>query len=248
MCCFVRHSNKDVRVLGKTKTESNNYLILITTITFLWIGISGCTRNIIPEESATDQSLMEMTSLQSLPVFKDVSYYQFSSYQRPNEVQPELGSIEQFLTIGTPWFFGWPENYDANHFRCKSDVLIAINSVSIPYRYDQASCEEGYVEGAVLARLEGSGVMSRLWLTQITRLIGIGPSGTIRIYVDDQTTPLYQIDLKELYAGTVSNQMGYPFGAANDMFIVWYYPINFNSKLIVALDQMLIINEPKFSS
>ena len=203
----------------------------------------GCSRNIFPEESATEESLLEMTHLESLPVFKDRSYFQASSSQRPNETQPVLGKLEQFFTQGMPWFFGWPENYDANHFQCRPAKLIAINSPSLPHRYDHSSCEEDYIQGAVLARWEGSGIMTRMWLTQITRLIGLVPTGTIRLYIDNRTTPDFQMELLEMYQGKVNDQLTYPFGAASDNFIAWNYPISFNSKLIVTLDRMLILDE-----
>ncbi|MBE3584397.1 MAG: DUF2961 domain-containing protein [Limnochordaceae bacterium] len=48
----------------------------------------------------------------------------------------------------------------------------------------------------VLAEVKGPGALTRLWFTGIDRV------GNIRIYIDNDTTPTYNLPVRELFAGT----------------------------------------------
>ncbi|MGE5482417.1 MAG: glycoside hydrolase family 172 protein, partial [Bacteroidota bacterium] len=48
----------------------------------------------------------------------------------------------------------------------------------------------------VLAEVKGEGAITRLWFTGIDRV------GNIRIYIDNDTTPTYDLPVRELFAGT----------------------------------------------
>lgn len=48
----------------------------------------------------------------------------------------------------------------------------------------------------VLAEAKGEGALTRLWFTGIDRV------GNIRIYIDDDTTPTYDLPVRELFSGT----------------------------------------------
>lgn len=229
-------------MLYLNRIKNLNCLPLVNPIIFitLLLTLSACksyrVEKIVPEETATVQSLAEMSDLSTLPSFKQGRYIQFSSYQRADSSEPPGGFIEKYLP--DYWPLGWPGNYDSNHFVCHSEDAEIAQFIIAPYRFEEESCEEDYIKGAVMARFEGSGTLSRFWMTQLSAPSGLNANEILRIYRDDQPEPILQVMLKEIYSGDAGEIFAKPFGAEKKDFINWNYPIDFNSKLIVTLDRL----------
>src|SRR5262249_16244954 len=134
-------------------------------------------------------------------------------------------------------------NRDTNNFLCKSDDADASamgSNTLVPYVFDSETCPESYVKGVELARFEGSGPMTHLWLTSDLISSGTGrfADEVLRVYVDDNPRVLIQIPLQQVLNGMGGEIFTIPFGAQSPSTIAWRYPISFSSKLILAIDHI----------
>ncbi len=194
-------------------------------------GLSGCNCNcdgageaaaVLPAEVADEPSLARLADFGALPVFQSGRYLQQSSEDR------RTGERQQIAL----WDNG---NRDFNNFVCRGAQADAPPS-KVPFVFDLPACPETYVEGLVLSRFEGSGRLSRLWLTAASIRRAAPDRELIRIYVDDEVTPRIEAPLAEMLAGK-NEIFGPPFGAQSARYLAWYYPLVFAKKLIVSLDR-----------
>jgi hypothetical protein len=130
-------------------------------------------------------------------------------------------------------------NRDLNNFVCKSADADLRNNALVPYHFDTPSCTESYVHGVVLARFEGSGCMTRFWLTSGSLVQDASfESEVLRVYADDNPRALVQVPLEQLLTGGAGEIFANPFGATSKSFIAWHYPVAFSTKLVVAVDHL----------
>ncbi|HKU44389.1 MAG TPA: DUF2961 domain-containing protein [Polyangiales bacterium] len=133
-------------------------------------------------------------------------------------------------------------NRDFNNFVCSSGDAQLGAAQLVPMRVDLPRCPEPYVRGVVLARFEGEGRLLRVWLT--TLLLATGSDAAratrLRIYADDQPQAVLDLPLTAAaLPGPGEPSIFAPaFGAGSPGRVAWYYPIAFQSKLIVALDSI----------
>ena len=132
----------------------------------------GPPQSVIAEETADEQALATMTDWSALPVFAEGIYRQQSSADRATG-KPVMQPL---------WENG---NRDMNNFLCASDSAEAPKS-RVPFVLDLNSCPEAYVRGFVMARFEGSGRLSRVWLTAASIRRNAADRELVRIYVDDK--------------------------------------------------------------
>jgi Protein of unknown function (DUF2961) len=184
---------------------------------------------IVPEETADEDALERLRSWNELPLFRSERYEQQSSHDRGQANDAE----EMLLPI-----LGH-DNRDMNNFLCKSADADAA-TVLIGYHYDLETCPESYARGVVMARYEGSGRLTRFWITvsSLAQAGGALSKEMFRIYIDDNPRPLVQARLADVMSGSAGEIFAPPFGAASDAFVAWYYPVVFGSKLIVTLDHL----------
>jgi hypothetical protein len=129
---------------------------------------------------------------------------------------------------------------NVNNFVCKSpDAKITVSAnASAPLRFDMPTCAESYVHGVVLSRFEGAGRMLRTTLGTNSLLRAGAAREQLRVYVDDEPTPRVDVPLAAALDGSAGEVFAPPFGAGSPVRLAWHYPISFNSKLIVSLDQL----------
>jgi hypothetical protein len=127
-------------------------------------------------------------------------------------------------------------NRDYNNFVCVGRDAQYGDAALADFRFDQATCEEQYVRGAVMARFEGSGYLARTFLSAQSLEYGPADDEVLRIYVDDDPRPVVDVPLAEALDGRAGEIFAPPFGAGSPLHLSWYYPIAFRHKLIVALD------------
>lgn len=183
---------------------------------------------------ATSPELSDAEGLQRLTRFESIA------------VLPESGDETQYLQRssrdrGSSDLFFSPSrsgNRDYNNFVCRSSNASVGSSILTPYRYDRTSCQESYVRGVVLARFEGSGRLARSWLTAQSARSGALDNEVLRIYVDDNQTPVVDESLAAVMDGSAGEIFAPPFGAGSTSRLAWYYPVTFASKLIVVLDNL----------
>lgn len=170
---------------------------------------------IVPPELSQASQLDEMGDLASLPLIRNTRILVQDSSQGRN-----------------------PGNHDFNEFICIGQNASLSPQLVYTTSYDEPGyCAESYVTGVMMARFEGSGTLSRFWMTQLN---GGARTEVIRFYVDDNPVPFLQVSSGDIFSG---NQQGasffsYPFGAERANFFAWYYPLTFNNKLVVTLDQL----------
>lgn len=173
--------------------------------------------------------LERMTQWESLALLPDPA----DSTQYLQRTSRDRGIADPALTISLGG------NRDYNNFVCRSSDAAIGHSTVAPYRFDESSCREPYVKGAVLARFEGgSGRLARAWLTALSALDGVIDDEVIRVYVDDVETPVVDERLNAVMDGSAGEMFAPPFGAGSPKRLSWYYPVTFNSKLIIALDEL----------
>ncbi|HKU43889.1 MAG TPA: DUF2961 domain-containing protein, partial [Polyangiales bacterium] len=127
----------------------------------------------------------------------------------------------------------------SNAFVCASGDASLARTPSVPYRFEQPSCAEPYVRGAVLARFEGGGRVVRSWITrQAAAPLRASGREVLRIYVDDAAEPAIEVPLAAAMDGSADEIFAPPFGAGSPQHLAWYYPLAFERKLIVALDRL----------
>jgi hypothetical protein len=175
----------------------------------------------LPIEVADEAALQAMTQWDALPVFADGVYRMQSSEDR------DRGEPLQSL-----WGFG---NRDLNNFVCKGDVADVVRS-RVPLHFDLDKCPESYTRGVVLARFEGSGRLTRIWMTAASIRRKPADREVLRIYVDDQLA--IETPLAAALDGSAGEIFAPPFGAGSTHYMAWYYPVVFSSKLIVSIDKL----------
>jgi hypothetical protein len=183
-------------------------------------------------ETADADSLNLLADWSRLPVFGTGQYQQLSSHDRGQNSATEA-SLFPVTAHG---------NRDMNNFICKSaDADTGTGSgLATPYQFDGAKCPETYLRGVLLARFEGSGRMTRLWMTGdalVTKSAAFSDE-MLRIYVDDNPRALVQLPAQQVLTGAAGEIFTTPFGATSKSFIAWHYPIAFSHKLAVVLDHL----------
>jgi len=191
--------------------------------------VPGRADNVLEPETADAAALEALAAWRRLPLLSDGRYQQQSSHDRSPPDQAD-SSLEPTFHYG---------NRDLNNFICKSADAQLGDEHNVPLHFDREACEEDYVRGAVIARYTGSGVLTRFWLTSTTLLWG----GTLsrerlRIYVDDNPRPLVQQPLDRVMSGQAGEIFAPPFGAGSRSYVAWYYPVVFEKKLVMAIDDL----------
>lgn len=185
---------------------------------------------IVPLESADAEALAALGDWSGISVFGSGQYEQQSSHDRGRKDASEDALFPLFSN----------GNRDLDNFVCQSsDARLGTTNI-LPYLFDRDACEDDYVHGVVLSRYQGSGVLRRFWLTASSLGLGNGmlADELLRVYVDDNPRPLFQVRLDQVLNGGAGEMFALPFGAASHNFIAWYYPVVFASKLVIALDRL----------
>lgn len=190
---------------------------------------SGAGAMIIEAETADAEALARLGDWSALPLLATDRYEEQSSRDRGSFDVDEATWLPEFA-------YG---NRDMDNFVCKSADAQLGSGNFLSFRFDREQCEESYVQGAVMARFEGSGTLRRLWMTAASLSEQARfASEVLRIYVDDEPRPLLQVPLQQVLDGTAAEIFAPPFGAGSSRFIAWYYPVVFAKKLVVAIDQL----------
>jgi Protein of unknown function (DUF2961) len=180
-------------------------------------------------EFADQESLELLSNWSRLPVFGTAQQEEQSSQDRSN-LSPSEAGLFAVNAYG---------NRDYSNFLCRS-ANADVGPSQIPaYTYDTAECPESYVRGAAIARFEGSGRMTRLWLTANT--ITGGPAfrnEILRVYIDDNPRAAIQVPMSQVLNGMAGEAFTIPFGATSNAYVAWHYPIVFGRKLLVAIDRL----------
>jgi hypothetical protein len=181
-------------------------------------------------ETADAEALSLLADWSELPVLATGQYQQQSSHDRG----------QNSLTEATVWPVTAHGNRDLDNFICKSADADTGSAPTIGFQFDAAKCPEPYVHGVMLARFQGSGRMTRFWLTAdaLSSDGGTLTEEVLRIYVDDNPRAVVQVPLEQVRTGAAGEIFTTPFGATSKSYIAWYYPIAFNSKLVVVLDRL----------
>jgi hypothetical protein len=184
-----------------------------------------------PTELSDEASLQRLTDIRSLPLLRDNPdvYVQQSSYER----RPSTSLLLPLSGNG---------NRDYNNFICASIDAILPPQVA-PFTFDQPFCAEQYVHGVMLGRFEGAGRLVRVWLGALSMLNAPADVEVLRIYVDDDPKPYLDLPLHDIMTGYGGEMFAPPFGAGSAGRLAWYYPVAFNHKLIVALDNLGSLDE-----
>lgn len=199
----------------------------------------------ILEQREGDQSLLNLFDWQRQPILSSGKYIQQGSDERQVGMKAAPKAYVFDFPLGLSFAIPdkynplrWPQNDDTLNFICLGkNSRVDLSGFFKPH-YDQAQCEEDYVQGAVMARVEGSGRFVRFWMTVGSAVLNLVDNEVLRVYVDDKPTPLIQVSLKEVFTGKAGEIFAAPFGAEDTTYIAWYYPIVFNSKFILAVDQL----------
>jgi len=183
----------------------------------------GAPSEILPVETSDDDALAELASWSTLPLLRsDRQYRQQSSTDRGTGGD---GGI-RLLKNG---------NRDLNNFVCAGEGAEGGKPL-VPLVLDTPRCPETYVKGFVVSRFEGSGRMTRLWMTALSWRGAPPDDEILRIYVDDASTPIVQVPVSKALDGSAGEIFAPPFGAGVTRFLAWHYPVVFGSKLIVSID------------
>jgi hypothetical protein len=183
---------------------------------------------VIPAETADRQALSKLADLSLLPVFDQGVYIQQSSAER---VPFSKINRRALLSAG---------NRDMNNFVCVSDRAERVEQKGTPVFTDLKRCPEPYVQGYVLSRFEGSGRLTRLWITSSSLFNLFSRDELLRIYLDDRPEPLISVPLQDAIHGRAGEIFAPPFGAGSKFYLAWYYPVVFGSKLIISIDRLLL--------
>ncbi|MFO0547824.1 MAG: DUF2961 domain-containing protein [Polyangiaceae bacterium] len=184
-------------------------------------GSQSTPKSALPAEVADAEALAPLTDWLALPSFADGRYVQQSSEDRH-----AAGPVEQPL-----WANG---NRDFNNFLCRGDRANAPDG-KFAFVFDRDRCPEPDLAGLVMARFEGSGRLARLWLTSLSLRERPPDDETLRVYVDDDTSPRIEAPLSEVLSGG-EEIFAPPFGAGSPHYVAWYYPVVFSKRLVLALD------------
>jgi hypothetical protein len=172
-------------------------------------------------EPADEEALLELAA--PLARLGGGRWLRFSSEERPGAPGPEAFPI---LARG---------NKDMNNFVCRSPDAVVLGPQIVPHHVDLPACADP-VRGFVLARVEGSGRLARVWLTTGARLLAPGGPEVLRVYVDGEL--LLETPLDDALSGAASELFAPPFGAGSAGHLAWYYPVVFGERLVVTLDRL----------
>jgi hypothetical protein len=206
---------------GRTQRLELGFSLLLASL--------GCSSHVaaegwrVPIELADAEALKHLSAWDDLPLLAVRGQY---SEQTSRDRGPE--DTSSVLTLRG--------NRDFNNFICSGAGTQMDTFQSFPFRFDEASCPETYVQGAVLGRFEGSGTWVRGWLTSDSLRDGPAGSEVFRVYVDDDPQPRIEVPLANVLDGSAGELFAPPFGAGSTHRMAWYYPLVFNQKLIIALD------------
>jgi hypothetical protein len=176
-----------------------------------------------PVELADEQSLAELVAWDELPIPKATRLYrQQSSVDRGTGVD---GGV-RLLRNG---------NKDLNNWICASSDA-ELGKPLVPAGFDLPACPEAYVHGAVAARFEGSGALTRFWMTAFSMRETPADDEVLRVYVDDEL--VVEQKIAAVADGSAGEMFAPPFGAGAKQFVSWRYPVVFGRKLIIALDNL----------
>jgi len=184
----------------------------------------GETTDLIAVELADEEALSRMADWSGLPMLGTGRYRQQSSEDRQTGEQAPIAL----------WRRG---NRDMNNFICAGQQAQP-SAEDAPFVLDQEHCPEPHVRGYVMARFEGSGRLSRIWMTAASLRQRPADHEVLRIYVDDRRQPVVQTPLSRVIDGSAGEMFATPFGAGSSRRLAWYYPVVFSTKLIVSLDHL----------
>lgn len=179
---------------------------------------------IVPEETASELALARLADWRGLPVPRSGRYLQQSSHERSGSPPASVSLLQK-------------GNRDLNNFVCRSADAEMATSLVEPW-FDLESCPEDWVKGLVMARVEGSGMLTRLQLTQLSLRAAPADEEILRVYVDGAHRPLIQLPLASVLDGSAGEIFAPPFGRGSPHHLAWYYPIRFDERLIVSLDRV----------
>ena len=177
------------------------------------------------EDLGDAEHLAALAGWAELPGLGDGTYVHHSSA----ELEPSDGAI--LLISGG--------NRDFNNFVCASADASKEEPDLVPHVYELDACPEDYVQGFVMARFEGEGVLSRLWLALGSQATG-GEAGdaVVRLYVDDDPQRVFEFPYAGMLDGSADPVFARPFGAEAVRHVAWYYPVAFDAKLVIAIDRL----------
>lgn len=185
---------------------------------------------VMPKETSDQQALSRLSDFGLLPVFDQGVYVQQSSAERIPFSNIVRGTLRS------------EGNRDMNNFVCVSDRAERVEQKGTPVVTDLKRCPESYVQGYVLSRFEGSGKLTRLWITSSSVFNLFNRDELLRVYVDDRPEPLIAVPLQDAIYGRAHEIFAPPFGADGKFYLAWYYPVVFSSKLIISIDRLRLSN------
>lgn len=178
------------------------------------------------EELADEASLAQMVDPLRAPLFGNGRYVQVGSFDRETGAPPPAAFVDR-------------GNRDMNQFACRGVTASVSDAQVVPPLYDVEVCPENYVQGVALARIEGSGRLTRLWMTASSLRHGaIANDEIFRIWVDDDPNPIVEEPLAAIIDGSAGEMFAPPFGDGPGDHVAWYYPVVFGKKIIVGLDNL----------
>lgn len=181
-----------------------------------------------PEELADEGSLAELETFDSLPEL------------HPERVYRQQSSADRGKGGGGLLLFE-RGNKDLNNWICAS-ADAELGKGLAPLSFDEPSCAEPYVKGAVAARFTGSGRMVRLWMTALSMRLQPADDEMLRIWVDDDPTPVVEAKVAAVADGSAGEMFAPPFGAGTFRYVSWRYPVVFGRKLVVAFDGLGVLD------
>lgn len=181
-----------------------------------------------PLELADEQALAELGSLAELPELHPERIYRQQSSADRGKGGGGLALFER-------------GNKDTNNWICRSADAEPGRGLA-PLAFDEPSCAEPYVRGLVAARFAGSGRMVRLWMTALSMRLAPADDEVVRIWVDDEPTPVVEAKVSALADGSAGEMFAPPFGAGSFRYVSWRYPVVFTRKLVVAFDGLGVLD------
>ncbi|MET0389325.1 MAG: hypothetical protein ABW321_25350, partial [Polyangiales bacterium] len=189
--------------------------------------IGGPTRKAPSDELATRAGLRSMTSWRALPGLR----LDGDRFVEQNSRERDAGPSRSLAGDGHRGF---------NNFVCRGANTNIATGRRSPLAFEQEECPEPYVKGAVLGRFGGAGRLVRTFIGKRARATSYAVSGdeVLRIYVDDNPVPRIDVPLSAAIDGSAGETFAPPFGAGAGRHLAWYYPVEFEHKLVVAIDNL----------
>jgi hypothetical protein len=226
------HSSRPLPDRGQRSWSSQRGVAMAAAAVFVSVGVYTCSQLFSPGEGTTttaveladQRALGRMAAWNQLPTLGTGRYRQQSSEDRnTGELAP--------LAL---WQRG---NRDMNNFICAGDQADPPRD-GTPFVLDMDRCPEPHVQGYVMARFEGSGRLTRIWMTGASLRKRPADHEVLRIYVDDRRQPVVQAPLRRVLDGSAGEIFAPPFGVGSSRRLAWTYPVVFGEKLIVSLDHL----------